>query len=135
VLAVAWKLHPCELRADLQRHYSIDIDHARAGGHSAEHIAALVHCLPSDALIFRAENPDVAWTNELCVLAEIRNLLANLIWGMADPKKRGAKPRPIGPSWMTRENMRSLESRVLSIDELMAELSKPRHKTKEVDNG
>lgn len=126
MLAEAARNHPAELRADLQRHYGIDLDHAMAGEHSAGHVAALVACLPSDSAIFRAENPDAAWTLEHVLLAALHNDLTGLMWGMSDPKKRGKKPKPIGPSWMTKEETRKLDARVLRIDELMEELNKPR---------
>ena len=126
VLAAAIKLHEDETRADLQRVYGIDLDHARSGAHSARHIAALVSCLPSDSMLSKANSDDAQWTLEACVLADISNLLAGLIWGMGDPKKRGNIRKPIGPSWMTRGNDKTLDARVLSIDELMEELRKPR---------
>lgn len=126
VLVTAWHMYPNELRADLQRFYGIDIDHAMQGEHSAEHIAALVSCLPHDASLRVAVNPDAAWTRENIILAELRNMLASLIYGLSDRQKRGNPPKPIGPSWMTKKAMRSLEARLLSIDELMAELQKPR---------
>ena len=126
MLAAAIRLHEDEVRADLQRVYGIDLDHARAGKHTARHIAALVSCLPSDSMIAKADNPDAVWTLETCVLADIDNLLTGLIWGMSDPKRRGRQRNPIGPSWMTKGNERTLDARVLSIDELMAELEKPR---------
>ncbi len=97
-----------------------------AGGHSARHIAALVVQMPSDCRIMRAESPDAAWTLRDTLLAAIANALHGLMWGMSDPKKRGKRPQPIGPSYMTREQMRALPARVLTIDELMEELEKPR---------
>ena len=110
----------------MQRYYGIDLDHAIAGNHSAAHIAALVKCLPSDAAMFRAQNPDNAWTLETVLLATLRNDFQMYIWGVGDPKRRGAKPKRIGPSWLTKGDMRKLEARTLEIDELMKELSKPR---------
>ena len=97
-----------------------------SGGHSAAHIAALVACLPSDAAVFRADNPDAVWTLDNTLLAIIHNDLAGLIWGMSPKRKRGPKPRPIGPSWLTKGTVRKLEARAMPVDELMAELSKPR---------
>mgnify|MGYP006992119066 CR=1 FL=1 len=126
VLVTAWRTYPNELRADLQRYYGIDIDHAMQGEHSAEHLAALVSCLPSDAALCVAVKPDAAWTREAVILAELRNMFASYIYGMSDKRKRGNPPKPIGPSWMTKKAMRSLEARLLTIDELMAELQKPR---------
>ena len=125
-LAAAWRLHPCELRADLQQHYGIDIDHAMSGERSAEHIAALFSCLPTDARVFVAENPDCAWTREHILLAGIYNSLNALAYGLSNPKKRGKKPQPIGPSWMCKSSTRRLDARVLPIGELMAQLQKPR---------
>lgn len=126
MLAAAWRLYPDALRADLQRYYGIDIDHAMAGAHSAGHIAALAAHLPPDSALHVANDPDAIWTYEMVILADIRNSLVGLIYGMSDKKRRGKKPQLIGPSWMTRGAMRSLEARVLPIDELMAELNKPR---------
>lgn len=125
-LVAAWRLYPDALRADLQRYYNIDIDKAMSGEHSAEHIAALVAFLPSDASVFVAVNPDAAWTKEVIILADIRNMFASFIHGMSDKRKRGKAPIPIGPSWMVKGATRKLETRLLDIDELMAELSKPR---------
>ena len=135
MLVAAWQKYPCELRADLQRFYSIDIDHAMSGAHTAEHIAALVACFPTDALTYRAANSDASWTRDQIILAELRNMLARFIWGFGDPKKRGPEPKPIGPSWMTEERMKALDSRTMTIDELKAELSKPRTNKKGVNNG
>ena len=118
--------HPDQLRADLQKTYSIDLDHAMTGEHTAAHIGALVSCLPSDSSMFRAESDDAAWTLETTLLAILHNDIAGLIWGMGDARKRGPKPKPIGPSWMTKPRMRTLESRVMTVDELMEELNKPR---------
>ena len=126
MLAANVSKHEDETRADLQRVYGIDLDHARAGKHTASHIAALVACLPPDSNIARANNSDAQWTLEACVLADINNMLSGFIWGMSDPKRRGNMRKPIGPSWMTKGNDRTLEARVLTIDELMAELGRPR---------
>lgn len=126
-LASAYVNHETELRADLQRCYGIDLDHAMNGGHSAEHIAALMVCLPTDSCLFTAQNKDSVWTLETILLAEIRNIFISYIYGMADKKSRGPKPKLIGPSWMT-DDSRKLEARVLTVDELLTELAKPRNK-------
>lgn len=126
LLAALMDLHPDELRADLQRHYGVDIDHAMAGEHSAAHVAALVANLPLDARVYVAHDKDASWTREEIILAEIRNALHSLIYGMSDKRKRGKAPDPIGPSWMTEKSTRRLESRALDIPELLEELNKPR---------
>lgn len=97
-----------------------------AGGHSARHIAALVVQLPYDCRIACTEDADRRWTLTDVLLATIANGLHSLIWGMGDPKRRGKKPDAIGPSWMTKGKVRSLPARSLPVDELLAELSKPR---------
>jgi len=97
-----------------------------AGGHSARHIAALVVQLPRDCRIARAEDADAEWTLRDMLLAHIANALNSLIWGIGDPKKRGPRPKVIGPSWVSKGRTRKLPARLLPIDELMAELAKPR---------
>ena len=121
--------HPDALRADLQRHYGIDLDHAMAGEHTAAHVAALAAGLPSDALVRQAIDPDAAWTLEAVLLADLRNMFAMFSWGLGNPRKRGAKPKRIGPSWM-RSRMRKLASTAMTVEELMAELRKPRKEAK-----
>jgi hypothetical protein len=123
------------LRADLQRYYGIDLDHAMNGAHTPRHIAALVNHLPPEARIYAAEEVDNEWTLEHVLLADIRNIFSTFVWGMSDKKKRGARPPLIGPSWMTKKSGRKLAAQVMTVDDLMRELSKPRHNTKEVNDG
>ena len=118
--------HPTELRADLQRYYGVDLDRAQAGEHTAGHVAALAVCMPSDSAVMRAENQDAVWTLDSVLLAVLHNDLTALMWGMSDPVKRGAKPPRIGPSWLVEADAKKLDARVLSIDELIKELNKPR---------
>ena len=118
--------HEDELRADLQQFYGIDLDAAMSGGHSPIHIAALFVQLPQDSRIARAIDPDNRWTLTDVLLATIANALHGLIWGLGDERRRGRRPEPIGPTWMTKGRMRSLPARVLPVSELMRELAKPR---------
>lgn len=112
MLAAAALYNESQLRADLQHHYGIDLDDAMAGAHTVRHIAALVACLPHDCCINRARNEDSAWTLTEILLATIINMFS-----------AEGSPR-VGPSWMTHVNM--LDARVMTVDELNAELSKPR---------
>lgn len=73
-----------------------------------------------------SDGDDTAWTLEAILLADVRNMLAMFIWSLGNPKKRGAKPSLIGPSWMRKDNTRRLDTQVMTIDELMNELGKPR---------
>lgn len=117
--------HEDALRADLQRYYGIDLDHAMAGEHSAGHVAALVAFLPSDANLRRAADGDAAWTLEATLMASILNSLNLLIWAMSDQRKRGPKPQLVGPSYMSATKS-TVPARTMTIDELMEELGKPR---------
>ena len=94
--------------------YGIDWDAARAGAHTVRHMAALVACLPPDACLRRAANQDAAWGLDQQLLAGIYNSLSSLVWGMGDPRRRGPRPRPVGPSWMAGGDGRPLEARVMT---------------------
>jgi hypothetical protein len=125
-LVAEYVAHEDELRADLQQTYGIDLDRAMAGEHTARHIAALVVQLPPDARVRVAENKDALWTLSDVINVSTLNSLRLFMWSFGDPKKRGSAPQLIGPSWMVNANKRTLPARVLPIDELIAELSKPR---------
>ena len=72
-----------------------------------------------------AYEPDAKWTIERTILAIIANSLNMLIWGMSDKSKRGKRPQLIGPSYL-RNKQRTLDAQVMTIDELMEKLNKPR---------
>jgi hypothetical protein len=110
------------VRADLQRYYGIDLDHAMAGEHSAGHVAALMAHLPSDSSVRRSESPDAAWSLEASMLALLYNLLTAVIYGLGG--KKGKLPEQVGPSWMKPEP--KAPARAMTIDELMEQLAKPR---------
>ena len=114
------------LRADLQQHFGIDLDRAMDGEHSANHIAQLVTQLPQEARLVHSVNKDAVWTLSDVLMAVLINNFRMFVYGMSDPKKRGAKPELIGPSYITEQAKSTLPARVLPIDELMAELNKPR---------
>lgn len=126
MLAAVAREHPDELRADLQEHYGIDLDHARAGLHTPSHVAALVAQLPPGARVRVAYDADAAWTLDAVLMASVRNSLNSLIWGMSDKKTRGPAPAPVGPSWMTRGAVRSLPARAMAVDELLEALGRER---------
>lgn len=113
------------LRADLQQYFGIDLDRAMSGEHSAEHIALLVTQLPQESRLVHSVNKDAQWTLPNVLMAVLINNFRMFVYGMSDPKRRGAKPELIGPSWMT-ERKRTLPARVLPIDKLLEELNKPR---------
>jgi len=106
--------------------YGIDLDHAISGKHTPNHVGALIAYLPTNAYIKQEVNDDASWTREETILASIQNNLRGLIYGMTPKSKRGAEPKPLGPSWMTREKMQKLPARAMPIEELMKVLEKPR---------
>ena len=126
MLATVFSQHESELRADLQHHYGIDLDHAMAGGHTVHHIACLVEHLPQDSCVYIREDADMAWKLPDVLLASILNALNGLIWGMGDPKRRGKRPDLIGPTKLTEKGRKSLPARAMPITELMEQLNKPR---------
>lgn len=126
MLAEAYRDTPDALRADLQRVYGIDLDHAMAGAHSAGHVAALTANLPSDSCIFKARSGDAVWGLEDVLLASLLNSLNALVYGMSDPKRRGTPPPLVGPSYIAKARTRSIDARAMTADELMAILAKPR---------
>ena len=125
-LVAEYVAHEDELRADLQQTYGIDIDRAMGGEHTAAHIAALTVQLPPDARVRVAENKDALWTLSDVVNVSTLNSLRLFMWSFGDPKKRGNAPQLIGPTWMVNANKRTLPARALPINELIAELNKPR---------
>lgn len=113
------------LRADLQQFFGIDLDRAMDGEHSANHIAQLIECMPQESRLSHSVNKDTQWSLTDVLLAVLINNFRMFVYGMSDPKKRGQKPELIGPSYLT-TNKKTLPARVLPINELLAELNKPR---------
>lgn len=112
--------------ADLYQVYGLDLQSAMAGGMEPPTVAALCAQLPPGSRVWVAEDSDYWWTGERVLLAALLNDLRGLIWGMSDRKKRGAPPKPIGPSSMTRGRSRTLAAVAMSKSDLLAELAKPR---------
>lgn len=113
------------MRADLQQYYGINLDDALDGACSIVHLAALVENLPQTARIFAASREDESWTLEAILLADARNHLALILWALGGGKNK-PKPQLIGPSWMRKDNTRKLDAQVMTVEELMTELAKPR---------
>lgn len=113
------------LRADLQQYFGIDLDRAIDGEHSANHIAQLIEHMPQESRLARSVNKDSQWSLTDVLLAVLINNFRMFVYGMSDQKKRGQKPELIGPSYLT-TNKKTLPARVLPINELLAELNKPR---------
>lgn len=79
--------------------------------------------LPSNARCRVSADKDNAWSLEADLLASILNSLNGLMWSMGGAKP-GQEPKLVGPSWMVKH--KAANSIVMTAEELMAELSKPR---------
>lgn len=109
--------HPDALRADLQRYYGVDIDHAMAGEHTAAHVAVLAAYLPSDAAIRVEMDEDAVWTLDRALLASVVNYISAFAHG-------GKKSPYIGPKSGAPKS--TVPAMAMSADELMEKLSRPR---------
>ena len=70
-----WRLHPSELRADLQRYYGVSWDSVLSGAVSCEHAAALAANLPPGGRCLACEDERAGWTRgELLLLALVNGL-------------------------------------------------------------
>lgn len=104
----------------------MDFDRARAGEHSPWHMACLLVELPSNARVRVAEDSDALWTLDSVIGASVVNAVNSLIYGLGDYRKRGNPPELLGPSWMRRNNKRTLPARSMPVGELMEILNMPR---------
>lgn len=118
--------HPDELAADLMEVYGMNLWAAMDSGMEPGFVAALCVQLPPGCRWRVAVDPDAWWTGERILQAALLNDLRSLIWGMSDKKKRGAPPKPIGPSSMAKGNERKLAAVAMGREKLLAELAKPR---------
>lgn len=86
---------PCELRADFQRVYGLNIDEM-GKSYSVHHAAELAAMLPSDSLVLKAESPALEWGETMYMLRNIEFFMRVLIWqNTKDGQKGRKKPKPI----------------------------------------
>lgn len=116
---------PDELRADLMSAYGVCLDTA-PDCYPAPFVAALAAQLPQDCRWRVSYDADCAWTLELQLQAALVNSLNGLIWGLADKKRRGPAPKPVGPSSARKPRGRSLPAVAMTREQLVEELAKPR---------
>lgn len=116
-----------ELRADLMQHYGVYLDDAMDGRYSPDFVASLVTQMPEDCRWRVAEDQDALWNMDRVLLALLVNQIQGYIWANADKKRRGPRPKPLGPKWLVEaDNTRKLPAMPMSREMLLAELSKPR---------
>ena len=116
-----------ELRADLMQHYGVCLDDAMEGRYSPDFVASIVSQMPEDCRWRVAEDQDALWNMDRVLLALLVNQVQGYIWANADKKRRGPRPKPLGPKWLVEsDNTRKLPAMPMSREMLLAELSKPR---------
>lgn len=116
-----------ELRADLMQHYGVYLDDAMEGRYSPDFVASIVAQMPEDCRWRVAEDQDALWNMDRVLLALLVNQMQGYIWANADKKRRGPRPKPLGPKWLVEsDNTRKLPAMPMSREMLLAELSKPR---------
>jgi hypothetical protein len=105
--------------------YGICLDAAMTGAYTAPFVAALCNQLPMSCRWRVSYDEDAWWDTDRVLMASLVNSLNGLIWGMADRKRRGPRPKIVGPSWM-RGHGRKVPATVMSKRALLRELAKPR---------
>ena len=109
------------------QHYGVCLDEAMEGRFSPVFVASLAAQLPEDCRWKVAEDPDAIWNVDRCLMALVINQMRMSAWSSSDKKKRGRKPKPIGPRWMVEgDTSRRLAAVPMSKERLLAELAKPR---------
>lgn len=58
--------------------------------------------MPEDCRWRIAEDQDALWNMDRVLIALLVNQMQGYIWANADKKKRGPKPKPIGPNGSSR---------------------------------
>lgn len=106
--------------------YGLNLFAAMDSGVEPGFVAALSVQLPPGSRVRVAMDPDEWWTGERLLMAALVNNLRGLIWGMADKKKRGPEPKPIGPASVVKGSERKLAMVAMSREQLLEELAKPR---------
>ena len=95
MLAGMLKRHPCELRADFQRYYGLNLDDLGTA-YTYRHAADLAACLPRESSTIRAESPALEWTEQEYMLWSIEYSLRVLRWQNTEDGRKGRnKPEKI----------------------------------------
>lgn len=83
---------PDRLRADLRRHYGLDLTHPDVG---LLDLADLAANLPEDSRVWQAVNPAAEWTTHDWMTARIVDAIEYLAWTKTrDAARRGARWKP-----------------------------------------
>lgn len=108
--------------------YGICLDEAMEGRYGAPFVASLCIGLPQDCRWRVSYEPDAWWTGDRMLFAALVNSLNGLIWGMGDKKKRGPRPKPVGPKWAI-DKHKKIPAMTMAKEQLLELLARPREKT------
>jgi len=86
--------YPSELTADLRQYYQINLYDVQDGIYPRRFIADLAAQLPKDARVWRAIDPDLAWSEQEQVLAFIEYWLHQIYYGFLTDEQRQTIPAP-----------------------------------------
>ena len=102
MLAQAWAERPCELRADFQQYYGLNVD-GMGDAYSLSHAACLCAQLPPESRTVRAfataEQAELLlWTLPVRVAVEQLNMLNVIRWLLTQDGRDGVNyPKPLLP--------------------------------------
>lgn len=112
MLAAMMGKYPDELAADMMHEYGVAWPDFLIGRYPVSFVAQLAAQLPQESRVFKAANPDAAWGLEHVLLAAFFNAFRSYAYGMGG--KRGQKPKPIGPSYLTgKKDARKVDAQVM----------------------
>lgn len=112
--------------------YGVCLDEAMEGRFGAPFVASLAMQLPQDARWRVSYDPDAWWTGDRMLQAALVNAFSALLWGMGDKKRRGPRPKPVGPSWAI-DKGRTVPATTMSKERLLELLALPRSEV--IDDG
>ena len=102
MLALAWVESPCELRADFQQYYGLNLDDM-GGGYTISHAACLCAQLPRESRTLKAlatpeQSEELLWTLPVRIAVEQLNMLNVIRWLHTKDAAEGVNfPKPLLP--------------------------------------
>lgn len=123
MLASLVREHPCELRADFQQYYNLNVD-GMGRSYSVRHAADLAAMLPREARCVLAEDSRAAWSNEAIMLAIIDYRLQQIVYSLAGGKAKDGSKLPKPEILYKSDTGRRDDG--MTVDEMREFLSKPR---------
>ncbi len=111
--------YPDELEADFQQYYQIDLSRVLSGddaSYTSKHIACLATQLPHNSRTHIANNPDLLWTMDTMIEADIANSLRIILASLQKGKRKPDFILP--PSMQKKQTQNKIGAKVMTKDEL-----------------